>query len=451
MSWVIDAFHNVVKWLRRWWTEPNTLPPTETCEVDQGKGGNAEDETVQPPEGCTTTWGTTRPPPPPEPPNAPTPMNGTPPPPAEPVGSTGPSGNDGPGSPSGPATGKPCEPPTVPAPENSSPVPERDNLTRPIAAGGRRNGGKSGPESGTSPAPPARNPRRVELICRRNRKNLWSIVLVISDPNDATKVMHNGVSLEQRDSEFVLSRFDGNVCIHYRDNTCKVQPLSGNKPIFFKFRNNWEGDGRKIARITKGHFIGIAHCDRKRTGPEPVECEECVDPNFMAHYFFCDPDTSTNEVGGFVGYNKGFGKTHVTLKGESVFDDSGQGTLFRDSPPSLCNRNDVSWVRVGEERKGGWGGKNFKPNRESSLQDILEDREGRFFVRIYDDENSMLDSADFRYLKNLKAIRVNGKEYNDSTILSPSPNGYRKTRIEFVNIDDSIIPPVLQEPKNMPT
>ena len=97
---------------------------------------------------------------------------------------------------------------------------------------------------------------------------------------------------------------------------------------------------------------------------------------------------------------------------------------------------------MGEEKTGGWPGENFKP-ADKSLANVLDGRQGRFFVRVYDEETKLIDSQEFRYCSVLSEIRVNGEPYTQETVLPPPSDGHAPTTLQFVGTDGDLIHPVL--------
>ena len=104
------------------------------------------------------------------------------------------------------------------------------------------------------------------------------------------------------------------------------------------------------------------------------------------------------------------------------------------TPPQLSDTDRVVWARVGEERAHGWKGHNFKPSKRT-LAEVMNARQGRFFVRVYDEQEAMLDGAQFRYLRGLREIRVNGEPYAEDTMLVPSATGHPPTKVRFIGAD----------------
>ncbi|MCS1410573.1 MAG: hypothetical protein M2R45_03768 [Verrucomicrobia subdivision 3 bacterium] len=303
---------------------------------------------------------------------------------------------------------------------------------------GIRNRGHPRPNSGPRQPPTF----RPELICRWLAGSLlWDIVLSANDKTPIKEVQRNDEPLKVVNDECRLSSFRGQLSITLEDGTkCKLS-LFDDKPLIFKLRNNWKGDGRKVKGITKGYFIVIAPKEWTRKGDIPVESAGCTDAGFRAHYFFRDSSNPTEDIGGFEGHEVPLTTSGFELKGESVFDDSEDGKLFVGSVPELKVPQNIVWARVGSEGQDRWKGENFKP-AEQTLAQVLDGRQGRFFVRVYE-EAGMLDSDQFRYLCDLKEILVNDDQYTQDTILAPSSTSHPPTTVRFIGVDGATIHPSL--------
>lgn len=66
-------------------------------------------------------------------------------------------------------------------------------------------------------------------------------------------------------------------------------------------------------------------------------------------------------------------------------------------------------------------------------------RQGRFLLRVYDKQVAMLDGVQFRYLRDLREIQVNGEPYSEDTLLVPSAAGHPATSVRFMGVDGSPI------------
>ena len=161
------------------------------------------------------------------------------------------------------------------------------------------------------------------------------------------------------------------------------------------------------------------------------------------HYFHRDVTTQSESIDGFQECDVSPITPGIELTGQRVFDDSEQGDLFTGAVPILKASRDIEWVRVGEEAENGWKGENFELDKQS-LSEVLNGREGYFlFLRIYDSQVRLLDSAEFRHLRNLGQIRVNNVQYTQDTLLIPELTGYPSTEVRFVGDDGTTISPTL--------
>lgn len=290
------------------------------------------------------------------------------------------------------------------------------------------------------PSPPA----RPELICRKRSGSWqWEVILSATDKCKVAGVRHHDTALRAERGEYCLSSFAGTLSVDHADGTAtRVELCTAQAPMIFKFADRWRGVGRKIDAISRGHFIVIAPAGWNRRGHVPVEPEACVDPAFQAHYFHRDVDPTEEHVG-FEESDLALTGAGFSLIGDYLYDDSTAGTLFIGSPPELRPGRGVTWARIGEERDGGWRGENFRP-AEQSVADVLDHRQGRFFVRVYDSAMKLCDSGEFRYVERLCAFLVDGKPYTRETLLAPSSAGHAPTTVQFVGAEDAAIRPSLK-------
>ena len=291
---------------------------------------------------------------------------------------------------------------------------------------------------------PQRSPTsRPELICRKPPGSLqWEVTLSVDDECGVRAVHRDGEPLEVMNREYRLSSLTGRLTIAFEDGKNDEFTLFEDKPLIFKLRNNWTGEGRKTDGITKGFFVIIAPNKWERTGHVPVEPDGCSDKDFTAHYFYRDGTAPMKNTGGFRQYEVATTASAFELIGECVFDDSDFGDIFVGAVPTLKLASNIAWVRVGEERVNGWKGNNFRPG-VGCLSDILNRRQGRFFIRVYDSQVKLIDSGEFRYLRDLKEIRVNNERYTEYALLVPPATGHPPTTVRFVGIDGRAIQPIL--------
>ena len=293
---------------------------------------------------------------------------------------------------------------------------------------GRRNGAmRSAPVERASFKP------RPELVCRRRPGSVrWEIVAAADVRIAAVNL--DGQPLSLGNGRWALTSFTGRLSIDLKDGPPIHVSLFDKDPLIFKLSKDWTGDGRRVPRVTKGHFIVIAPLEWVRSGHVPVEPDGCSDPAFRAHYFFWEGNESPGDLGGFEGRGIPSNAPGFELRGTRVFDDSGEGDLFVATPPRLTPAERVVWARVGEESMHGWEGRNFRPS-EIGLAEVLNGRQGRFFLRVYDELGAMLDGDQFRYLRGLREIRVNGEPYSENTLLVPPATGHPPTTVRFIGVD----------------
>ena len=178
-------------------------------------------------------------------------------------------------------------------------------LRPPRSIPGRRNGPTQtkavieNESGGTRVRHPPSKPR-PELICRRPRGS-WEVLLSADGESRIAAVKQNGAPLSLGNEGWLLTSFAGRLSIDFEQSPPIDVSLFDKSPLIFKLNKDWTGDGRKITRLTKGHFIVVAPVEWVRSGHMPVEPEGCSDSAFMAHYFFRDGSESTEEPGGFSG------------------------------------------------------------------------------------------------------------------------------------------------------
>ena len=315
----------------------------------------------------------------------------------------------------------------------------------------RRISGRRDPQPGNPGKERRQSPySRPELVCRRVPASAtWEVILSADEECQLAAAHLEGEPLDFTRRQCRVPSLKGRVTVSCQDGQEHVVPLFEGDPLIFKLRKNWAGEGRRIAQVTTGHFIVIAPDAWQRTGHAPVEPDGCADAAFRAHYFHRDATATDRDVGGFREWSESPVAVGIKLTGRRIHDDADDGMLFVGAAPTLESPPDIEWARVGEETERGWG-QNFRPDRQS-LSGILADKEGRFFLRAYDSEVSLVDSVTFRYLRDLSRIDVDGAEYVQDTVLVPGKTGYPLTEACFVGMDGTTLVPELapQAPQAM--
>ena len=290
--------------------------------------------------------------------------------------------------------------------------------------------------------------RPPELICRRYRGDTHHEIELDIKEYKVTGVYQNGKILTREANRYKLSNYSGYLEIKYENGNPYGIPLfNDNKPLIFKLNKEWNGIGRRMKGITRGYFLVFVP-SKWSWGETPLHDPElCSNGTFKAHFVYRDKDEDLPDF-----YEGGARyplpiRDAIKLSGEPpLFDDSHCGPLHTGDVPNLKHPDGITWIRVGEERKGGWKGENFKPT-EADLEEMLAGRQGRFYIRIYDKKVDLLDSIDFRYQQSLKKILLNGNLYTQDTVLLPDllKGGYSSARLQFIDVDGRSIQPFLKK------
>ncbi len=313
--------------------------------------------------------------------------------------------------------------PEVPPPEENNKSPKQ-----PVDSPGRRGTSIGQKPLGRERTPPEAKP---ELICQetRDHRGPQGQIFLRVPRGKSFEVSQNGTKLSVNDNDnYLLTNFKKK--IHWTDGNSseQIELFSNNRPLIFKLGKNWDGNGRHVPRISSGYYLVFAPREWHRTNEASVSELECTDRDFLAHYFYSDGAGTADgfkECGSFVK------RERFSLDGTTVADDASMGELYVGDVPKLDdskNWEGISWIKVGKEDGDKWA-EDFKPN-ESTLADVLQGREGRFFIRIFDVK--LIHSMDFRYLAGLEKILVNGEPHHSDNSITPSDNGYTGTVIQFV-------------------
>lgn len=275
-----------------------------------------------------------------------------------------------------------------------------------------------------------------DLICLEENNGQWSIA--VSVPKD-----HHVLSVQQNDRDllpingnsrhYVLKDICNDVEVEFKGSQKKSIALSDRKRFqVFKTRQNWERIGRKVKAVSSGYYVVFANetCG-SRIGNAPICPEPCRYPGFMTHFFQINDETS---VDGFENCSFYSPKKRFSLNGEYICNDAGGGRLFIGDAPRLDDTKKwegVSWVRVGKEDTEDVL-EEFKAGQKD-ITDILDNyQNGWFFIRIYDGEASLLHSMDFRWVKNLQTIHVDGNSnWQNFPIVPSESSGHSKTKVDF--------------------
>lgn len=302
------------------------------------------------------------------------------------------------------------------------PKPEKKPEKKPHKKGGMRRRKKEKKNSSKKrkrPKRPKHQPQ-PEFICRLDSMSItWRVFVSVEDETDCHET-----PVELFTDIVTKTGADG--------KAFELNLFAKNSPVaIFKMATDWCGDGRKVEYITNGYYIVIAPENYTQRGHVPHEKELCSDSRYNAFYFHYERDKDTTGTFGFDEFSLPNRTPRYKILGKSLFDSSDKGLLYIYAVPKLETDPEITWVRIGEERDGGWKGKNFKP-QERSIKEMLNERQGRFFIRVYNAEVKLVDSGEFRYVRDLREIRVNNELFNATQVLLPGPEGYTPATISLL-------------------
>lgn len=227
--------------------------------------------------------------------------------------------------------------------------------------------------------------------------------------------------------------------------------------LIFKMRKNWKGLGRLVRRPTTGYYLIIAPQEWERyeetSGSAPVTPENVQIDGYKAHFFALGQNRDTaiefintkNER-----IQAESGSSHFQLAGNEISDSSEDtGPLFGEEPPRIKAIDKQVWSNVGVVVVGEEGsGRNrwriqFSPQEgmiEQKMPDELTNRQGGwYFIRIYNNDDYLLESMDFRFSAGLKGIQI----INSKCL--PNPNGYENVIVQFIHQANYKVEPTDEE------
>lgn len=304
------------------------------------------------------------------------------------------------------------------------------------------------PETKTKP-----HSLKPETVCWNNEGG-WKWIVGIEMPEglNILNVTQNGERLEQDNTDesfYRIRRAEGIVKVIW-DGGEKEIPLVGEKRnyLIFKMRKDWKGPGRLVRYTTTGYYLAIVPQEWERdqqtsgfaiSNPESVQLD-----GYKAHFFY--QDLKENMVIGFITANDEriqveSKRPRFQLVGNEIMDASEEmGPLFGEQPPYIQTLDEKEWANVGMIVVGKEGsGRNrwrtqFVPqvstNEQKLPEEIITRRGGWYFVRIYDKNDDLLESMDFRFSIGLKGISM--ERYD----CLPGPKGYEDVTIQFLHQPD---------------
>lgn len=329
----------------------------------------------------------------------------------------------------------------------------------PVQRGGRPRGVANQNATKTPPELKSR-PLRPEIICWHIG---WKWIVGIEVPEEfaSPQVTQNNESLEQdtsNESNYYLKDIEGTVKVAWTEGEKDIPIVEeGRNYLIFKMRKDWKGKGRLVRRPTAGYYLIVTPQEWNRyeetSGPAPVAPENVQINGYKAHFFVLEQNEDTTIT--FIDA-KGeriqveTGSSRFQLVGKEISDSfEDMGPLFGEEPPRIKAIDEQEWdnvgvVVIGEEGSGRnrWRTK-FVPKigtKEQKMPDELTNQQGGwYFVRIYDKNNDLLESMDFRFMAGLKDIQI----MNSKCL--PEPDGYNDVTVQFIHQANCKVEPADEE------
>lgn len=291
---------------------------------------------------------------------------------------------------------------------------------------------------------------KPEIVCWEEEwRRSWIIGVEVPEEMKSVSMVQNGEQLECdtiHENCYRLKYAEGEVKFTWAEGEKDIPFIEPETHyLIFKMRNDWKGPGRSVKYSSTGYYLLIVPKEWNRneeiSGPAPIEPETVQFDGYKAHFFYKERDTNT-----IIGFITGDGtRIHVEL-GRTLFqlvggeiDDASEklGPLFGGQPPHIRTLGGQGWsnvgvIVVGEEGRGRnrWRTQ-FVPKVDTEEQvmpdEITNRRGGWYFVRIYDKNNDLLESTDFRFMNALKGIN------KIAPTCLPKPDGHDKAIIKFLH------------------
>ncbi len=295
-----------------------------------------------------------------------------------------------------------------------------------------------------------------ELICWR-REERWHIGIKLSGKlhdDSSFKIMQNNINLKRDEinNEYWAIKSMSPILIEWKERgTVKqkqfeINIADTNKPLLFKLNRQNQNFGRSINYPTTGYYLLIVPEDWQRdenlSGPPPFEPESITLKAYKGHYFilreYIDTIIAFQKVDGtIISINPK--NSRFFLKGNRILDaNEGAAPLFGEELPKIVDKLD-SWEDIGTIVVGEDGERvehlkwSITPQLGRTEQDlnlfdnieISETKGACFFIRIYDLNDDLIGSFDFRYIQGLKSIKI----FEHPPL--PGPNGHQSVSIKF--------------------
>lgn len=255
------------------------------------------------------------------------------------------------------------------------------------------------------------------------REREWILALEIPEEVNAVSVVqgHLPMSKETAESDhWRLATLAEEVTISTSQGSDLTVGICTDSYLLFKLSGLNQDSGRRVRRSTSGAYLVVAPAEWTRdealSGPPSAMPEYVSLEGYRAHFF--DVEQSTTAIG----FQDAAGRAVVVascaprfrLIGRQLQDAAEDlGPLFVGLPPRMGITNgrwdDVGTIVVGIEG-GGSGRWRTSVTPDSSLSEqtlplkAMDKKVGWYFVRLYDLQDELVDSYDFRFAAGLQKI-----------------------------------------------
>lgn len=338
-------------------------------------------------------------------------------------------------------------PPSVtPEPQPKTPV-GRHPPPRPVERGPHR-----GPKEPSDEKPKLmrRSALKPEIVCWEEGRN-WIVGIEMPEQMQPLSVVQNNDTLESDSANetcYRLKRIEGDIKVTTETEKIRISVIKiGKNCLIFKMRRNWSGLGRLVRYPNIGYYLAVVpqawQRDEEVSGHASINPESTQIHGYSAHFFYLD---NSNRVIAFIASDGDRVKIESKrprfgLIGTTITDDSeDMGPLFAGQPPCLRSLEKKGWTDVGIIVIGEEGrGKNkwrtsFFPNADAIEQPMPDELVGRgggwYFSRIYNKNENLIESMDFRFLNVLKNVEISPYSF------LPGPDGHTPVMLSFYHEQD---------------
>jgi len=333
-------------------------------------------------------------------------------------------------------------------------VEKRSKRLEPIKRGHRPRSEQKGHEREARQRAGAK-PRRPkpEIICWNEG---WSWILGVEVPEDLLEdpdlsVLQDEVPLtpdEVYEERYRLKRLSGKVNVRSSQDEVPIEIdlVEEEKGyLLVKLVGHDGSRGRRVRQAKSGSYLVLVsegwERDDKVSGPPPANPEPVSIDGYRAHFFYLSRGDARKIAFVTPGGEKieiETGATRFELVGTRLNDSSeGIGPLFGGGPPRIRTVYEQGWENVGTVIVGEEGGgkkrwrTQFSPDGDQVAQhlpdDVAKRAGGWYFVRIYDTNDDLLESLDFRFMSALEEVRI-----PDHALL-PGTAGHAAVDVEFLH------------------